>query len=93
MAERTVDAPDDSSALGDEATTRSDDATAGLSTQPADSTTPGIKLGLGGWLRWAWRQLTSMRTALLLLFLLALASIPGSLLPQRSTDAAKVTQY
>lgn len=93
MAERTVDAPDDSSALGDEATTRPDDATAGLSTQPADSTTPGIKLGPGGWLRWAWRQLTSMRTALLLLFLLALASIPGSLLPQRSTDAAKVTQY
>ena len=28
-------------------------------------------LGLVGWLRWAWRQLTSMRTALLLLLLLA----------------------
>ncbi len=28
--------------------------------------------------RWAWRQLTSMRTALVLLFLLALAAVPGS---------------
>jgi cytochrome c biogenesis protein len=45
------------------------------------------------WLRWAWRQLTSMRTALVLLFLLALGSIPGSLLPQQGTDPASVTQY
>ena len=30
-----------------------------------------------------WRQLTSMRTALILLFLLAVASVPGSLLPQQ----------
>ena len=34
-----------------------------------------------------------MRTALVLLFLLALASVPGSLLPQRGTDPVKVTQY
>jgi cytochrome c biogenesis protein len=40
-----------------------------------------------GWARWFWRQLTSMRVALLLLFLLALASIPGSLIPQDSVDA------
>ena len=40
-----------------------------------------------GWLRWAWRQLTSMRTALVLLFLLALAAVPGSLVPQRGIDA------
>ncbi|HEY3877321.1 MAG TPA: cytochrome c biogenesis protein ResB [Trebonia sp.] len=46
-----------------------------------------------GWLRWGWRQLTSMRTALILLFLLALGSIPGSLLPQQGTDPASVTQY
>lgn len=45
------------------------------------------------WLRWLWRQLTSMRTALILLFLLALASIPGSLFPQRGTSPLKVTQY
>ena len=28
-----------------------------------------------------WRRLTSMRTALVLLFLLAVAAVPGSLLP------------
>ena len=33
-------------------------------------------------LRNSWRQLTSMRTALVLLFLLAVAAIPGSVLPQ-----------
>ena len=49
--------------------------------------------GALGWLRWGWRQLTSMRTALVLLFLLALASIPGSLLPQEGIDPAAVTQY
>ncbi len=43
--------------------------------------------------RWAWRQLTSMRTALLLLFLLALAAVPGSLVPQRSIDAARAAQF
>jgi cytochrome c biogenesis protein len=46
-----------------------------------------------GWLRWAWRQLTSMRTALILLFLLALGSIPGSFLPQDGTDPSSVQQY
>src|SRR5580693_552670 len=50
-------------------------------------------LGLAGWLRWAWRQLTSMRIALVLLFLLALGSVPGSILPQEGTDAAGVQQY
>lgn len=40
-----------------------------------------------------WRGLTSMRTALMLLFLLALAAIPGALLPQRSLNAQKVDQY
>ncbi len=44
------------------------------------------KLGLTGWLRWSWRLLTSMRTALLLLLLLAIAAIPGSLVPQRTAD-------
>jgi cytochrome c biogenesis protein len=49
--------------------------------------------GARGWLRWAWRQLTSMRTALILLFLLAVASVPGSLLPQQGIDPAAVQQY
>lgn len=43
--------------------------------------------------RWAWRQLTSMRTALLLLLLLAIAAVPGSFVPQRGVDARKVQQY
>ncbi|MCS5732175.1 cytochrome c biogenesis protein ResB [Herbiconiux daphne] len=51
------------------------------------------KLGVVGWLRWFWRQLTSMRTALFLLLLLALAAVPGSLVPQRAADPNGVTQY
>jgi len=51
------------------------------------------KLGVVGWLRWAWRQLTSMRTALVLLLMLAVAAVPGSLFPQRSADPNGVTQY
>ena len=47
-------------------------------------------LGLVGWLRWAWRQLTSMRVALLLLMLLAVAAVPGTVWPQRAQDTAKV---
>ncbi len=50
-------------------------------------------LGSVGLLRWVWRQLTSMRTALILLFLLALASIPGSVLPQRGTNPIRVDQW
>ncbi len=40
-----------------------------------------------------WRTLTSMGTALVLLFLLALGAIPGALLPQRSLNAGKVDEY
>lgn len=43
--------------------------------------------------RWAWRSLTSMRTALVLLLLLALAAIPGSLLPQVRVDPGKVSAF
>ena len=51
------------------------------------------RFGVVAWLRWGWRQLTSMRTALVLLFLLALASIPGSVLPQQGIDPSAVSQY
>ena len=51
------------------------------------------ELGFRGWLRWFWRQLTSMRVALMLLLLLAVAAIPGSLLPQRGADPNGVIQY
>ncbi len=43
--------------------------------------------------RWTWRQLTSMRTALVLLLLLALASIPGSVIPQEDIDSLAVSQW
>lgn len=46
------------------------------------------RLGPRGWLRWCWRQVTSMRLALVLLLLLGVAAIPGSLLPQWPQDAA-----
>ncbi|GLY13300.1 cytochrome c biogenesis protein ResB [Kineosporia rhizophila] len=51
------------------------------------------RLGPIGWLRWMWRQLTSMRTALILLMLLALAAVPGSLIPQTRIDPAQVTGF
>jgi cytochrome c biogenesis protein len=50
-------------------------------------------LGLVGWLRWAWRQLTSMRVALLLLMLLAVGAVPGSVFPQRRIDTGQVAGF
>ncbi|BBZ79427.1 cytochrome c biogenesis protein [Mycolicibacterium anyangense] len=62
--------------------------------QSHKSGSPGaIMRLLVGWLRAGWRALTSMGTALVLLFLLALAAVPGALLPQRSLNDAKVEQY
>ena len=51
------------------------------------------EIGIRGWARWFWRQLTSMRTALILLLALAAAAIPGSVYPQRSADPNGVTQF
>jgi len=62
-------------------------------TAEATAASRPARLGPAGWLRWAWRQLTSMRTALILLFLLAIASVPGSVLPQQGIDPAAVSQY
>jgi cytochrome c biogenesis protein len=59
----------------------------------AEAAITGPKLGLVGYLRFAWRQLTSMRTALFLLLLLAIAAVPGSLVPQRAADPNGVIQY
>lgn len=44
-------------------------------------------------LRKGWRRLISMRTALVLLFLLAIAAVPGSLLPQRDLNPVRTQQY
>ena len=51
------------------------------------------ELTLTEMLRWAWRQLTSMRTALILLLLLALAAIPGSVIPQSGVDSLKTSRW
>ncbi|MFE6888621.1 cytochrome c biogenesis protein ResB [Streptomyces sp. NPDC057694] len=70
------------------------EAVAQLSTAPAEDRTPTFaKFGVIGWARWFWRQLTSMRVALILLFLLSLAAIPGSLIPQSGTDQMKVDAF
>lgn len=67
-------------------------AAAQLSTAPQESLNVPA-LGVIGWARWFWRQLTSMRVALLLLLLLALCAIPGSLIPQTGNDQTKVADF
>ncbi|MEU7904271.1 cytochrome c biogenesis protein ResB [Actinoplanes sp. NPDC049118] len=63
--------------------------------RPAPAAEPPPRRPLRVWalLRNSWRQLTSMRTALVLLFLLAVAAIPGSVLPQRAVNAENVAGY
>lgn len=50
-------------------------------------------LGARGWIRWMWSRLTSMRTALILLLFLGLFAIPGSVIPQRTSDPLKVNEF
>jgi cytochrome c biogenesis protein len=52
-----------------------------------------VRFGPIAWIRKAWRRLISMRTALVLLFLLALAAVPGSLLPQRVLNPTRTQNY
>ena len=66
----------------------------------ADTAEPGgvdrpdlPRLGWRGSLRFVWTQLTSMRTALVLLFALAVAAIPGSLIPQRRISPIRVDDF
>lgn len=60
---------------------------------PENSGSRGFSRLLAEKVRNTWRTLTSMGTALVLLFLLALAAIPGALLPQRNLNESKVQQY
>jgi cytochrome c biogenesis protein len=73
------------------ASSRPSDAIDTAFDQPESVNQP--RLGPIGWLRFFWRQLTSMRTALVLLLLLALAAIPGSLVPQVTSDPNGVIQF
>ncbi|HEV2636076.1 MAG TPA: cytochrome c biogenesis protein ResB [Actinocrinis sp.] len=79
-----------------------EDADSRLSTAPADGVASRPqsggaiafpRLGFVGMVRWMWRQLTSMRIALTLLFMLSIAAIPGSLLPQTPVNPSEVAQY
>ncbi|MCT9077596.1 cytochrome c biogenesis protein ResB [Streptomyces fulvoviolaceus] len=93
MSKTTTGAP-----TGEPPATAQDDQDLGaagsqLSTAPVESLSSVPGLGVIGWARWFWRQLTSMRVALLLLLLLAVGSIPGSLIPQSGTDATKVADF
>ena len=64
-----------------------------LSTRPSeDDRRPG-ELTFRELLRWVWRQVTSMRTALILLLLLALAAVPGSIIPQEGVDSLKTSNW
>jgi len=62
-------------------------------TKVSDTPRIAAHLRLLALVRNTWRALTSMGTALALLFLLALAAIPGALVPQRSLNAGKVDEY
>jgi cytochrome c biogenesis protein len=64
-----------------------------MHTRPDEDDITQPTLGALGMLRWAWRQLTSMRTALFLLLLLAIGAVPGSIWPQRNIDAGRVADY
>ncbi|MEU7122280.1 cytochrome c biogenesis protein ResB [Streptomyces zaomyceticus] len=77
---------------------RADEAAgAQLSTAPvedrSESVIGGPTLGIVGWVRWFWRQLTSMRVALILLFMLSLGAVPGSLIPQTGVDEIKAQAF
>ena len=61
--------------------------------RPAASAPPPPGLSPVELARWCWRQLTSMRTALLLLLLLALGAVPGSVIPQSDIAAADVSRW
>jgi cytochrome c biogenesis protein len=81
------DRPDDFARQADDAYVAAEQA----ASRPPDHRPPA--LGPIEFARWIWRQLTSMRTALILLFLLALASIPGSLIPQTRISPSEVVSF
>jgi cytochrome c biogenesis protein len=87
----SVDAPDETGTTSDPM--RPSDHVDSSAPAASDGGVNQPKLGVVGYVRFFWRQLTSMRTALFLLMLLALAAIPGSLVPQHTADPNGVVQY
>ena len=91
MAEKT-DQPDNQAPQAQDRSYRPegiDDSFAGTDAAPASAP----QIGVRGMLRFVWRQLTSMRVALFLLMLLAVAAVPGSIFPQTAQAPAEVAQY
>ncbi|MDX6255590.1 MAG: cytochrome c biosis protein [Frankiales bacterium] len=68
-------------------------ARAALTTKPVDVRRSTPARSPLQHVRSGWRRLTSMRTALQLLFLLALGAVPGSILPQHGQQDALVTTF
>jgi cytochrome c biogenesis protein len=71
-----------------------------MTTQEREALDPNLtedrgasELGPRELVRWALRSLTTMRTALFLLFLLAVAAAPGSFVPQNSVDPQQVASW
>ncbi|MFH5245739.1 cytochrome c biogenesis protein ResB [Antrihabitans spumae] len=64
-----------------------------IKASPTRAPRPNVVRTVAATVRNTWRQLTSMRTALVLLFLLALAAVPGAVLPQRNLNTQKVSAY
>ncbi|HEY1918035.1 MAG TPA: cytochrome c biogenesis protein ResB [Streptosporangiaceae bacterium] len=91
MARIGLRSPDPASPTEDTAARRTPDAGTPDARTPDAERRP--QLSPTARLRWGWRQLTSMRTALVLLFLLAVGSVPGSIVPQEGINPSAVTQY
>jgi len=68
-------------------------APAPVEAEPADARGRRPRRTARAWVRLGWRRLTSMRTALQLLFVLSLGAIPGGLLPQRGQEPQAVTAW
>ena len=91
--------------MSDPRPTSRSDTEGGLSTRtdrPASTPDPSSRrsrhhdapvIGFLGGLRFLWAQLITMRTALVLLFLLALAAVPGSLVPQQNISPVRVKTF
>ena len=92
MTEVRVPTGTGADAAGDDGQQPASAGAAGPSPGRDNAGKPGA-YGIVQWLRWLWHQVTSMRTALILLFLLALASVPGSVLPQQGINPQAVQQY
>jgi cytochrome c biogenesis protein len=89
MSDTTTDAGTDTTADGVIAGSEDSDK----STSGGRKSGPAPRLGLLGGLRYLWTQLTTMRTALILLFGLALGAIPGSVVPQRGISPVEVSEF